>query len=127
MGNRLTTSQKTKEIFEELTARTNLKPFALSKIAIALSLANEEPIETYEIDKSEGLQLHRQTVTAQYDAIYKALMEQHANKSLDDDEYFPKHTKLHLDRGAEILKNKYNYSKNLENFINQMIKGDMQI
>ena len=54
MGNRLTTSQKTKEIFEELTARTNLKPFALSKIAIALSLANEAS-ETYEIDKSEGL------------------------------------------------------------------------
>lgn len=127
MGTRLTTSKKTKEIFEELGAKTNLKPFALSKIAIVLSLKEAEPIENYEADNSEGLQLHRHTITAHYDALFKALIEQHANKKLSDDEYFPKYTKLHLDRGAEILKNKFAYAKNLENFIFQMIKGDMQI
>ena len=34
MGFRLKTSKKTKEIFEEVGKSTNLKPFALSKIAI---------------------------------------------------------------------------------------------
>ena len=38
MGFRLKTSKKTKEIFEEIGSSTNLKPFALCKIAIALSL-----------------------------------------------------------------------------------------
>lgn len=127
MGFRLTTSLKTKEIFEELGSKTKLKPFALSKIAIALSLSNNEAVENYEDDGKKGLDLNRQTITAQYDAIYKALMEQHANKHLSDDEYFPKYTKLHLDRGAEMLKNKYDYSKNMENFITQILKGDMGV
>ena len=33
MGFRLKTSKKTKEIFEEIGSSTNLKPFALCKIA----------------------------------------------------------------------------------------------
>ena len=49
MGFRLKTSKKTKEIFEEIGASSNLKPFALSKIAIALSLKDENSIlDTYE-------------------------------------------------------------------------------
>ena len=45
MGFRLKTSLQTKEIFEELGNRMNLKPFALSKLAISMSLTNKEPIE----------------------------------------------------------------------------------
>lgn len=127
MGFRLVTSEKTKIIFEELTSRANLKPFALCKLSIALSLTNNTPIDITTKDKSEGLHLHRQTITAQFDALYKSLIEQHANKSLSDDEYFPDYTKLHIDRGAEMLLNKYKYSKNLETFISQIIKGDMGI
>ena len=41
MGFRLKTSKKTKEIFEEVGKSTNLKPFALSKIAVALSLKDK--------------------------------------------------------------------------------------
>ena len=47
MGFRLKTSKKTKEIFEEIGASSNLKPFALSKIAIALSLKDENSIDLY--------------------------------------------------------------------------------
>lgn len=126
MGFRLKTSKKTKEIFETLGKSINLKPFALSKLSITLSLTNEDPIENY-ISDNHGLELNRQTITAQYDSIYKALIEQHANRHLSDDEYFPDHIKLHIDRGAEMLKNKYTYSANLENFINQILQGDISI
>ncbi|MEJ8555492.1 DndE family protein [Tepidibacter sp. Z1-5] len=126
MGFRLKTSKKTKKIFEELGKSTNLKPFALSKLSIALSLTDENPIDNYTSD-TNGLELNRQTITAQYDTIYKALMQEHANKHLTDDEYFPTHTKLHIDRGAEMLKNKYVYSTNLENFITQILKGDLGV
>lgn len=127
MGFRLKTSSQTKEIFEELGSRMNLKPFALCKLAISMSLTNEEPIENYKSDDNNGLELNRQTITAQYDGLFKALLEQHANKSLTDDEYFPTHSKLHIDRGAAMLKNRYNYSSNMEHFISQMIKGDISI
>ena len=126
MGFRLKTSSNTKNIFEEIGKSTNLKPFALSKIAISLSLTNNTPIESYS-SNTGGLELNRQTVTGQHDIIYKTLIQQHANKHLTDDEYFPEHIKLHIDRGAEMLKNKYTYSTNLETFIRNVLKGDSGI
>ena len=127
MGFRLKTSLQTKEIFEELGNRMNLKPFALSKLAISISLTNNEPIENFKSLDNNGLELNRQTITAQYDLLFKTLIEQHAGKHLSDDEYFPTHAKLHIDRGAVMLKNRYNYSSNLEHFINQIVKQDSNI
>ena len=127
MGFRLKTSLQTKEIFEELGNRMNLKPFALSKLAISMSLTNNEPIENFKSVDNNGLELNRQTITAQYDLLFKTLIEQHAGKHLTDDEYFPTHAKLHIDRGAVMLKNRYNYSSNLEHFINQIINQDSNI
>ena len=127
MGFRLKTSLQTKEIFEELGNRMNLKPFALSKLAISMSLTNNEPIENFKSLDNNGLELNRQTITAQYDLLFKTLLEQHAGKHLTDDEYFPTHAKLHIDRGAIMLKNRYNYSSNLEHFINQIVKQDSNI
>lgn len=117
MGFRLKTSKKTKDIFDELGARSNLKPFALSKIAIALSLQSTDKIDLYKSDNN-GLELNRQTITGQYDAIYKCLIEQNVGRHLMDDEYFPDYIKLHIDRGAEILLKEYNYAGgSLEKFI----------
>ena len=127
MGFRLKTSLQTKEIFEELGSRMNLKPFALSKLAISMSLTNNEPIENYKSLDNNGLELNRQTITAQYDLLFKTLIEQHAGKHLTDDEYFPTHAKLHIDRGAVMLKNRYNYSSNMEHFINQIVNQDSNI
>ena len=124
MGFRLKTSLQTKEIFEELGSRMNLKPFALSKLAISMSLTNNEPIENFRSVDNNGLELNRQTITAQYDLLFKTLIEQHAGKHLTDDEYFPTHAKLHIDRGAVMLKNRYNYSSNMEHFINQVVNKD---
>ena len=124
MGFRLKTSLQTKEIFEELGSRMNLKPFALSKLAISMSLTNNEPIENFKSLDNNGLELNRQTITAQYDLLFKTLIEQHAGKHLTDDEYFPTHAKLHIDRGAVMLKNRYNYSSNMEHFINQVVNKD---
>ena len=127
MGFRLKTSLQTKEIFEELGNRMNLKPFALSKLAISMSLTNNEPIENFKSLDNNGLELNRQTITAQYDLLFKTLIEQHAGKHLTDDEYFPTHAKLHIDRGAVMLKNRYNYSSNMEQFINQIVNQDSNI
>lgn len=129
MGFRLKTSKRTKEIFEEIGASANLKPFALSKIAISMSLNDNSSIETYNNDDTNGLELQRSTVTAEYDAIFKALIEIDLGKHISDDEYYPYYMKLHMDRGAELLYNKYKYSGgNLEKFLNQLLlKGDASL
>ena len=75
MGFRLKTSKKTKEIFEEVAASSNLKPFALSKIEVSMSLKNNTPIEEYNSNDGNGLELQRSTVTGEFDYIYKSLIE----------------------------------------------------
>lgn len=128
MGFRLKTSKKTKEIFDEIGASSNLKPFALCKIAIALSLQEDEDINEFKSDNN-GMELQRATVTGDLDALYKCLMEAYADKHLTDDEYFPNHTKKHIDRGIKLLAASYEYSGgNLEKFLNKLInKGDVSL
>ena len=129
MGFRVKTSKKTKEIFEEIGSSSNLKPFALSKIAIALSLKDSNPIDLYYETDTNGLELQRSTVTGEFDNVYKSLMEVNLNKHLTDDEYYPLYTKKNIDKGAEILLNLYKYSGgNLEKFLRTITqKGDASI
>lgn len=129
MGFRLKTSKKTKDIFEEIGSSSNLKPFALSKIAIALSLNDSDSIDLYDETDTNGLELQRATITGEFDNVYKSLMEVNLNRHLTDDEYYPLYTKKHIDKGAEILKNLYKYSGgNLEKFLKIIIqKGDESI
>jgi len=129
MGFRLKTSKKTKEIFEEVGKSTNLKPFALSKIAVALSLKDETSIDEYKNDDTNGLELQRATVTGEFDSIFKSLIEVNLNRNITDDEYYPYYMKLHMDRGAELLQNQYKYSGgNLEKFLkNALEKGDSNL
>ena len=129
MGFRLKTSKKTKDIFEEIGSSSNLKPFALSKIAIALSLKDSKSIDLYDETDTNGLELQRSTVTGEFDNVYKSLIEVNLNKHLTDDEYYPLYTKKHIDKGAEILLNLYKYSGgNLEKFLKTITqKGDASI
>ena len=129
MGFRLKTSKKTKEIFEEIGRSSNLKPFALSKIAIALSLKDKQNINEYNNEDFNGLELQRSTVTGDYDAIFKALIEMNLHCNISDDEYYPYYMKLHIDRGAELLYNQYKYSGgNLEKFLDNLLnKGDVNL
>lgn len=118
MGFKLKTSKRTKEIFEEIGKSSNLKPFALCKIAVSLSLKEPHSIKEYSSIDNNGLELQRYTVTGKFDSIYKALLEVNLNEHLSDDDYFPNCMKLHIDRGAEILAKKYEYSgATLEKFL----------
>lgn len=108
---KLKTSKETMKIFEELSLSIKLQPFALAKLALALSIRYEEPLTQSDfMTDSEGLELNRQTITGEYDELFKALIIFHDKKAIDDEEYFPKYLKAHLDRGARMLYCEYRYS-----------------
>lgn len=129
MGFRLRTSTRTKEIFEELSKSSNLKPFALSKMAVSMSLNESTSIDEYKNADITGLDLQRATVTGDFDSIYKALIEVKLGRHITDDEYYPHYMKLHMDRGAELLSKIYKYSGgNLEKLLTNLLqKGDSNI
>ena len=108
---KIKTSKKTMAIFEEIAASTNYAPFILSKLAISMSLKSKTPLE--EIDfKSDsfGLELNRQTITGEWDELYKSLIEMAEGRHLNDDDYFQKYLKAHLDRGARMIYSEFRYN-----------------
>lgn len=123
---KLRTSKQTMLIFEELGNSLHLQPFALCKLAIALSLRNPKALVADDFNKNtDGLELNRQTITGEYDDIFKALIISHAGENLTDDIYFPKYLKAHIDRGAQYLNTEFKYSNG--NFYQHLISLDKGI
>lgn len=122
---KLKTSKKTMEIFEMIGQRTNLQPFSLSKIAIALSVASDNPLTENDFKtNNEGLELNRQTITGDHDTLFKSLIIADLKQPITDEEYFPKYLKAHIDRGAILLESEFKYSRNL---LNHLCKLDESI
>ena len=115
---KIKTSKNTMLMFEEITASTYYAPFILSKLAISISIKSDTPLSDKDFKTDTlGLELNRQTITGEWDELYKGLIEMHENKHLDDDEYFQKYLKAHLDRGAKLLENEKRYTKDFYNHL----------
>ena len=98
-------------IFEEIGASTNYAPFILSKLAISMSLKSKTPLKENDFKSdSFGLELNRQTITGEWDELYKSLIEMFEGTHLSDDDYFQKHLKAHLDRGPRMIYSEFRYS-----------------
>ena len=109
---KIKTSKRTMEIFEEISASENLAPFILSKLAIAMSIKSEETLKDEDLNTDVlGLELNRQTITAEYDDLFKSLIEMSEGRHISDEEYFPTLIKAHLDRGARIIYSEFKYNK----------------
>ncbi len=106
------TSKKTMEYFEEIAASTNYAPFILSKLAISMSVKSGVALEDKDFKTdNNGLELNRQTITGEFDDLYKGIIEVFEKKHLTDDEYFQKYLKAHLDRGASLIYGEFRYNK----------------
>lgn len=98
-------------IFEEIGASTNYAPFILSKLAISMSLKSRKTLEKNDFKTdSFGLELNRQTITGEWDELYKSLIEMAEGHHLSDDDYFQKYLKAHLDRGAQMIYSEFRYN-----------------
>jgi len=113
---RLKTSKITHEIFDELENRANYKPYTLVKHAIAWSIKENTSVSDFKSD-SDGLDLNRQTITGDYDAYFKVLIEQVEGRHLTEEEYFPFYVKAHIDRGSKLLLDMYNHAGNIDKYV----------
>lgn len=113
MAFKLKTSKKTAEIFDRIEGSECLPCYTLVKLTIALSLRSKEHLKESDFHTNTlGRELNRQTITGDADALYKCLMELHAQKHLTDEEFFPSYVKAHIDRGAILLDQEQRYGGN---------------
>lgn len=120
MNFRLKTSKGTAEKLKVLNASTGLTPNILARYAVCLSLRDPQPISKLVKDVG-GLEFNRNTLTGEYDFIFKALTAQHQNQSITDEEFFPDLFNAHLERGIRMLASEYNYAGNTEKMILNLI------
>jgi len=124
MAFKLKTSKKAAEIFSRIESSEYLQCYTLVKLAIALSLRSEEPLKDSDFHTNTlGRELNRQTITGDADALYKCLMELHAQKHLTDEEFFPGYVKAHIDRGAILLDQEQRYSGDFLSHLTELEKG----
>ena len=124
MAFKLKTSKKAAEIFSRIESSEYLQCYTLVKLAIALSLKSEEPLKDSDFHTNTlGRELNRQTITGDADALYKCLMELHAQKHLTDEEFFPGYVKAHIDRGAILLDQEQRYSGDFLLHLTELEKG----
>ncbi len=122
---KLRTSKDTMEYFSEMNASLRLQPFVLCKLAIACSLHSPKEQSVNFGSDSEGLELNRQTITGEYDDLFRALVTQYEDRQITDDEFFPKLIKYHIDRGASLLHSEYRYAGS--NFYHHLLELEKSI
>jgi len=120
---KLKTSKRTMDIFKNMEASQNLQPFALSKLAIALSIKRGALSDIEYKTDNEGLEMNRQTIFGEYDLLFRTLVEMVDKRNIAEDNYFPKMVKAHLDRGAILLENEDKYSKEFYNYLCNLDAG----
>jgi len=116
----LKTSKNVEEIIMDLYAVTKITPNILARIAVALSIS-KDPSPPNTVSDRSGKEFNRDTLTGEYDYIFKALIAQHAGREISDEEYFPTLFNAHLERGVKILSNEYKYAKSIEGLVRNLI------
>lgn len=121
---KIRTSRRTMEIFDAIGKSEQLQPFSLAKLAISLSIKSPKPLEEGDYHRdNNGLELNRQTITGEFDTLFKCLIEKRENHHLNDDEYFQKYLKAHLDRGAVYLLSEHKYGGDFLSHLLETEKG----
>ena len=119
---RTRTSKRTMEIFEAMYQREHLQPFALAKISIALAIHSGYKYSG-ELADAMGIDLNRQTITGEYDLLFKKLIGNNEQKSIAEEEYFPNYIKAYMDHGAILLEQEYKYSNDIYIHLLDLDKG----
>lgn len=122
MKTRLFTSLEAKILLGELEAKTNLTPNILCRYGIAISLKDDSPLD-FKHD-SGGQEFHRSILTGDYDTIFRELIKQKESKMINDDDYFTKYLKAHLERGVRLLHKEIQLCGSFTNFINEFYNPD---
>lgn len=108
MSTRLRLSEKTSGKLNILANRLDLRRNVICRIAIGRSLAEKNTVRNMKPEDSSGTELNRYTITGEQDELYRALINQHEKKRLNDFEYFSKYLRNHIERGVNLLLEEYN-------------------
>jgi DNA sulfur modification protein DndE len=121
MKYKLNTSAEAGQILKNISSSFNFNANVYCRYAIALSLNSSEELK-FDYD-SKGTEFQRFTLTGEYDLLIRELIKQKEGKFLDDDLYFTKYLKAHLERGIRLLEKEISLNGSFDSFISDRLNN----
>jgi len=134
-SNKLQLSKLATKELDHLSARLDLRPNIVCRLAIGRSLSIKVSIKEYQRTKEEEIgaddvipkEFNRFTLTGEEDALYKILVYQHeynCNKvKISENQYYLGYFRLHLERGLDSLYFEYQRVNSPVQFLRSLIEG----
>ncbi|NMC77233.1 MAG: DndE family protein [Candidatus Methanofastidiosa archaeon] len=107
MQSKLKLSKGSSFKLDSLSSKLNLRRNIICRLAIGRSLVDNSSVIEIEPLDNNGFEFNRYTLTGEHDNFFKLLIVQHEGKKMDDDLYFSKYLRNHIERGIEILYDEY--------------------
>jgi len=115
MKYKLNTSKEAEQILRNIRSSFSLTPNIYCRYAIILSLENKEDLH-FDYD-SKGMEFQRFTLTGEYDVLFRELIKQKEGKYINDDDYYTRYLKAHLERGIRLLSYEIELNGSFDKFI----------
>ena len=123
MITRLRTSKESKERLQRLNSVLRFSSNAvIMRYALARSINTDKNIYNDPdaiVPDTSGFEITRNTLFGENEVIYRVLMMKCCNS---DEDFFPKLTNMHLERGLKLLERDYKMAGNKEKFIKNYIR-----
>lgn len=101
---------------------------AIMRLAISWSLKDKtipallnSEKKVYDSKEKNGPDYLRLTIFGQDEAYYKLLMENHFNREIADDEFFPALTSFYIESGVSALFSEYRYLNDKDKFLKKLL------
>ena len=129
MNIRLKTNQDIEEKLNLLQNWLHLSSkAAVMRLGMSLSLKDKtNPMilngeeQIYDLKDKNGADYMRLTIFGDFEPYYKLLMENHLNRAITDDEFFPTLTSFHIERGVSALYSEYRYLNDKNKVISKLL------
>ena len=122
MITRLRTSKESKERLFNLNTYLRMSSYAIIlRYAIIRSIQSDKDINNDidgEVLNNSGFEITRKTLFGDNEIMYKILMNA---QNLPDEDFFPKLTNKHIERGLKIMQSDYRISGNKDKFFKNYI------
>ena len=126
MNGRLTTSLEVEQKIIELQKLLKLSTKAsVMRIAMGLSLKSKtDPRKEYNEKNNDhgGATYQRITITGDYDELYKAMLIEHLDDEVSENELFPELFNSHISRGVMVLYDEYQLKGNYDKVVDSIFK-----
>ncbi len=122
MSSKMKLSKATSDELDFLSSALSLRRNILCRMALGLSLNQENPPEIV-VEDSLGQEFNKPTILGTDESIFSVLVLQHYGKRISEDDMFSKYMRAEISNGIHIMYGKYRRLNSQVQFFDAICSG----